>query len=213
MNKNVDENKLNSDQIEAINMLEEEGLEFISTPLQIEHGTLMFKDSKLPHVSYSISKTGYARRHINWFNPHAIGSRSGGEYKGETAVYQLNKKRFSNREQAKQNIDHSLISRVLQPGDYSGLADVILRVLPKYRKNNIPNENKQETMRAKTINEDQSGEERYNKDNEQERIKQHVLVTRFENQLTMLIRKYENQGLSFEIATEIFDAAMNEIYG
>ena len=62
--KNYDAWDLSNDQIEAVNMLEEAGLDFVSSPAQIKHGTLMFKDPMLPGVGYSITKTGYARRHV-----------------------------------------------------------------------------------------------------------------------------------------------------
>ena len=112
-------NTFNNDQVEAINMLEEEGLKLISTPLQIKHGTLMFQDTKLKYVRYSITASGYARRHIFHLESY---------FKREA-------------------------SRILKPGDYSGLAEIILRAVNKYRRDNNVSENKQETIRAKKVNE------------------------------------------------------------
>ena len=139
-------NDLSNDQIEAINMLEEEGLEFISSPIQIKHGTLMFKDTKLKNVRYSITKSGYARRYISDPVPYYHG--------GGLVHYQLNKKR---PEGGHMNGEEYVVSRILKPGDYSGLADDIARVIEKYRYQELgdkyTNENKKEDMRAKTINE------------------------------------------------------------
>jgi hypothetical protein len=55
-------------------------------------------------------------------------------------------------------------------------------------------------MRAKTINEDQK-----------ERKKQSVLVTGFENQIHMLIKKYIQKGLPVEIAKEITEEIFIEM--
>jgi plastocyanin len=145
---NYQDDQFTEDQIEAINMLEEEGLKLISTPLQIKNGTLMFKDTKLKNVYYSITKSGYARRHLKGevFSPWAR------KLIPQNAMYQLNKKRSESMYSASED-RYTELSRITQPGDYSGLADIILRVVNRYRHNNH-NESKQENnLRAKTVNE------------------------------------------------------------
>jgi hypothetical protein len=58
----------------------EMGLEFTSTPRQVENGTLMFYDPQAK-VSYSMHESGYVRRYI----------MGGWPFGGTRRMYQLNK--------------------------------------------------------------------------------------------------------------------------
>lgn len=203
---NYTDTDFNEDQIEAINMLQEEGLELISNPLQIKHGTLMFKDTELKNVYYSITKSGYARRHLKgevyspWSRTHIP----------QNAMYQLNKKRPESMYSASED-RYTELSRITQPGDYSGLADIILRVVNRYRHNN-QNENKQEnTMRAKTINEGNWTENRfYESKPDKEFVDSHDDAELIE-QLQDILQKLANKDVQFETLQDIVNNAMNQI--
>jgi len=67
---------------------EEMGLQFISTPRQVENGTLMFNDPK-SNVKYAMYESGYVRRLVPlgdcpWGNAQTIDGRG-------HAMYQLNR--------------------------------------------------------------------------------------------------------------------------
>ena len=72
----------------ALAVAEELGLEFISTRLQVENGTLMFNDPE-SNVKYALYESGYVRRLVPigrqpWGNSQTIDSKG-------HAMYQLNK--------------------------------------------------------------------------------------------------------------------------
>ena len=125
---------LSDDQIEAINMLADEGLEFISTPRQIKNGTLMFRDTKLKNIKYSITASGYARRHVprrSYANDVKL--------RGSSTV--INKRRTKGA--------YTQLSSVLRPGDYSGLADDITRVVDTYRNRGVEKDIKESDVSSK----------------------------------------------------------------
>jgi len=187
---------LSKDQIEAVKLLKEYGLKFISSPLQLEHGTLYFEDTKMNGIFYSITASGYARRHDK--NSTSYG------YSPEDRSYQLNK---TIRTKSSYPGDSVSVSRILKPGQYFELAKDIVRAIEMYRgrewnksymreyKNNIKN------MRAKTINEDiYADDQEFNsQDNE------------LKSQLNILFQQAAEKGIDFDSLKEIIDEALNEI--
>jgi|694.fasta_scaffold36925_13 hypothetical protein len=69
---------------------EELGLEFISTPRQVNRGTLMFNDPQ-SNVKYAMYESGYVRRLVptshHWSSSQTIGDKG-------HQMYQLNKTSF-----------------------------------------------------------------------------------------------------------------------
>ena len=69
MSENVNERYLHNlrgltkDQKLAVESLEEVGFQLISSPEQLQNGTLYFEDAKMKDTFYSIGASGYARRH------------------------------------------------------------------------------------------------------------------------------------------------------
>ena len=94
---------------DAIRLCEANGLVYSSSSRQIKNKTLYFTDPQ-NNEAYSITKTGYARRHR----------------KGD--MYQLNKKIACNRKGA-----WSQVERVLLPGQYFELAQMVIRIALKHR--------------------------------------------------------------------------------
>ena len=108
----------------AVQILVDAGLEFASTKRQVENGTLLFNDPKLKKVQYSITANGYARRHVtgpSYFNTERENH------------YPLNKAKTPAERKAGSPYDASVH---LSPGDYEGLAKIILNRFVKYREKN-----------------------------------------------------------------------------
>lgn len=69
----------------AVAVADSMGLEFISTPRQVDNGTLMFRDPET-NTRYSLHESGYVRRHLpntrayqlnrvqhsRWSSPHRL---------------------------------------------------------------------------------------------------------------------------------------------
>lgn len=103
--------------LKAVKILEDAGLVFVSTPRQLENGTLMFDDPKIKGVKYSVTANGYARRHVT--------GKSYWSGQDKEDSYPLNKKR---KPQERGRDD---VSVHLSPGDYEGLAKIIVNRLMK----------------------------------------------------------------------------------
>jgi hypothetical protein len=70
----------------VVRVAETLGLEFISTPRQVQNGTLSFYDPQ-GKCTYSLYESGYVRR--SYYNEYALFSH--------TNVYQLNRTRFTQK--------------------------------------------------------------------------------------------------------------------
>ncbi len=110
-------------QKKAIKILEDAGLVYCSTKLQKKNGTLYFVDPKTM-VSYSITKTGYCRRH----------TRNGWGHKDQ---YQLNKtvqeKVVEKYGRGKVYERWTTTGRILTPGKYVKLAKQLLGPIEHWR--------------------------------------------------------------------------------
>jgi len=138
--KKFDSTGITPEMERAIMMLGDAGLVLTSRPAQIRRGTLEFKDARAGRDErYSITKSGYVRK----FTESGTWSRG-------MHGYQLNAKRKEPYSSYDEQGDY-VLSRVLKPGDYVGLAEDILRVLRHGRNRN---ESRQEGTRAKTVNEE-----------------------------------------------------------
>lgn len=151
MTENVNERYIKSlsglskNQKKAVQILEDIGLELISSPRQLANGTLYFEDTKMEGTFYSITATGYARRH----DTTQMGGGMRGMYQPPERKYQLNKQDFSEDRE---------VSRKLKPGDYAGLAEDIVNAVKVYRtrswnKQYVKESKKENITRAKTVNE------------------------------------------------------------
>ena len=111
---------VNDEKAEAIALCEANGLVYASNPKQKKNETLYFTDPLVPKEAYSITKKGYARRHM-----------IGGGYCGTDAMYQLNKK-ITTTHTGKWGTYQS-IERVLLPGKYLQLAEMVIRIAKRHR--------------------------------------------------------------------------------
>jgi len=102
-----------NEKADAIALCEANGLTYASSQAQINHGTLYFTDPLVPEEGYSITKTGYARRHFTAHGPYNYGPQ----------MYQLNKRVKSG----------NTIKRLLLPGQYLKLAEVVVRIAKNHR--------------------------------------------------------------------------------
>lgn len=119
--------KTTKKQKKAIKLLTNEGLVYCSNTKQKKNGTLYFIDPKTM-VAYSITKTGYCRRHT--FN----------NWEGENH-YQLNrttqeKMKLSKREQSQGINPWTTTGRILEPGKYVKLAKKLIRPINLWREKN-----------------------------------------------------------------------------
>jgi hypothetical protein len=207
VNEAFDESGLTEDQIEAIHILEDIGLDFVSSPAQLKHGTLMFRDPMLKDVGYSITKSGYARREIVTSHGYPWSAKD---------HYQLNAKRPKGMGGGFMTDQGYIPSRIRKPGNYVALAEDIKRVVEKYRKSELTRgggkytepeerehmefENKQEDMRAKTVLNEKGPEDH------PANARQKYLM-----KFTRLCQEAANNGLEFEVIQELVESALNEI--
>jgi len=109
----------------AIEILQCKGLVYCSTKKQKENGTLYFVDPKTM-TGYSITKSGYCRRHT--FHNYAYGKGKMGE-----AHYQLNKTvRSLGRNSYGNKVD--TVKRLLFPEKYVKLAKQLTGPIENWRK-------------------------------------------------------------------------------
>lgn len=104
----------------AIELLESKGLVYASNETQKANGTLYFIDPKTM-VGYSITKSGYCRRHR--FGDYYAANKLGEVH------YQLNKTVRRWRD------GRITTKRILEPGKYVKLAKQLLNPIENYRKN------------------------------------------------------------------------------
>ena len=105
---------------DAIDLCEANGLLYRSNSRQKINGTLYFTDPRNPNDAYSITKKGYARRHM-----------LKGGYCGGDAMYQLNKKIKTTRTNNWGTFES--YERVLLPGRYVDLAEIAVRIAKRHR--------------------------------------------------------------------------------
>ena len=104
---------------DAIALCEANGLVYDGTNLrQVQNGTLRFIDPANKENFYTITAKGYARRHIKG-------------YMGNIDMYQLNKQIKTTRTNQYGTFDQ--IERVLLPGQYVDLAEMVVRIAKKHR--------------------------------------------------------------------------------
>jgi len=106
-----------NEKADAIALCETNGLVYASSNAQIKHGTLYFTDPLVPEEGYSITKTGYARRHFTAHGPYNYGPQ----------MYQLNKKVSVPTKWG------TTVERLLLPGQYLNLAETVVRIAKKHR--------------------------------------------------------------------------------
>jgi len=130
---------MNTEMHNAIRLLNEHSLSVISTDRQVKNETIMVQDDFLG-TRYTIHKSGYARKRVFGY-PFWGGSDSDYCVPGkENNHYQLNKTRQVTEERKYayygDKVFHvTFTQRILLPGEYINLAEMVIRAANRERKN------------------------------------------------------------------------------
>jgi len=113
------------------------GLIPTSTKRQLKNGTLVFSDPEESNVKYGIYKSGYVRKLVT-YGLDGLNDKSF-PWSKASAMWQLNackiEEIFVNKRHGGMYSYHTK-QRILLPGDYKALAEIIVRVAQKSRKRN-----------------------------------------------------------------------------
>jgi hypothetical protein len=131
------EKTMNNEMHKAIRLLNDHQLSVISTDRQVKNGTIMVQDDMLG-TRYTIHSSGYARKRVfgwpNW------GGTEGAVPGKENNHYQLNKTKIVTKERKYayygDKVFHvTFTQRILLPGEYVNLAEMVIRAANRERKN------------------------------------------------------------------------------
>ena len=126
---------MNAEMHKAIKLLNEHSLSVISGDRQIKNGTIMVQDDFLG-TRYTIHESGYARKRVFGDAYYMVKFKSPGQ---ENNHYQLNKtiKIKKNYQWNGRPYVATRTKRILLPGEYTALAEMVVKAANRERKNNL----------------------------------------------------------------------------